>query len=151
MTEMIHKLHSKLQRLIVIENQVTNIYDLTKQCQRIYERNLQANKTKRMTNRINQQRQRRLATSFDVAASSALSFALFSFFSKSLFESKSRLFNLSSNATFRLISKEAQILSKQKRCFKCKESRHVASTCEDEYKSMSAELKEIVKLFDSKN
>ena len=151
MTEMIHKLHSKLQRLIMIENQVTNIYDLTKQCQRIYERNLQTNKTKRMTNRINQQRQKRLATFFDVAASFALNFALFSFFSKSLFESKSRLFNFSSSATFRLISKEAQILSKQRRCFKCKESRHVVSTCESEYKFMSAELKEIVKLFDSKN
>ena len=151
MTEMIHKLHSKLQRLIVIENQVFSIYDLTKQCQRIYERDLQANKTKRVTNRIDQQKQRRLATFFDVAASSALNFALFSFFSKSLFESKSRLFNFSSSATLRLISKEAQILSKQKRCFKCKESKHVVSTCEREYKSMSAELKEIVKLFDSKN
>ena len=151
MTKMIHKLHSKLQRLIVIENQVANIYDLIKQCQRIYERNLQANKTKRMTNRINQQRQKRLTTSFDVAVSFVMSLAFFSFFSKSLFESKSRLFNLSSSATFRLISKEAQILSKQKRCFKCKESKHVISTCEDEYKFMSAELKEIVKLFDSKN
>ena len=151
MTEMIHKLHSKLQRLIMIENQVTNIYDLTKQCQRIYERNLQANKTKQVTNRINQQRQRRLATSFDVAASFVMSFAFFSFFQKFFFESKSRLFNLSSSATFRLISKKAQILSKQKRCFKCKESKHVASTCESEYKFMSAELKEIVKLFDSKN
>ena len=151
MTKMIHKLHSKLQRLIVIKNQITNIYDLTKQCQRIYERNLQANKTKRVTNRINQQRQKRLTTFFDVAVSSVMSFAFFSFFSKSLFESKSRLFNLSSSATFRLISKEAQILSKQKRCFKCKKSKHVISTCESEYKSMSAELKEIVKLFDSKN
>ena len=150
MTEMIHKLHSKLQRLIVIKNQITNIYDLTKQCQRIYEKNLQTNKTKRMTNRINQQKQRRLATFFDVAVSSVMSFAFFSFFSKSFFESKSRLFNLSSNATFRLISKEAQILSKQKRCFKCKKSKHVISTCENEYKFMSAELKEIVKLFDSK-
>ena len=151
MTKMIHKLHSKLQRLIMIKNQVANIYNLTKQCQRIYERNLQTNKTKRMTNRINQQRQRRLTTSFDVVASSVMNFAFFSFFSKSLFESKSRLFNFSSNATFRLISKKAQILSKQKRCFKYKESKHVASTCESEYKFMSAELKEIVKLFDSKN
>ena len=151
MTEMIHKFHSKLQRLIVIENQVANIYDLTKQCQRIYEKNLQANKTKRVTNRINQQRQRRLTTFFDVAVSFVMNFAFFSFFSKSFFESKSRLFNFSSSATLRLISKKAQILSKQRDCFKCKESKHVASTCEDEYKFMSTELTKIVKLFDSKN
>ena len=151
MTEMIHKLHSKLQRLIVIENQVTNIYDLTKQCQRIYERNLQTNKTKRMTNRINQQKQRRFATFFDVAVSSVMTFACFSFSRKFFLESKFRLFNFSSNATLRLISKKAQILSKQRRCFKCKESKHVTSTCESEYKFMSIELKEIVKLFDSKN
>ena len=62
MTEMIHKLHSKLQRLIVVENQATSIYDLAKQCQRIYEGGLQADKTERVANRIDQQRQRRLAT-----------------------------------------------------------------------------------------
>ena len=112
MTEMIHKLHSKLQRLIVIENQVANIYDLTKQCQRIYERNLQIDKTKRITNQINQQRQKRFATSFDVAVSFIMIFAFFSFFRKSFLESKFRLFNLSSNATLRLINKKAQILSK---------------------------------------
>ena len=150
MTKMIHKLNSKLQRLIVIENQVTSIYDLTKQCQRIYERNLQIDKTKRVANRINQQKQKRLVTFFDDVASSAMIFALF-VFRKSLFESKFRLFNFSSNATLRLISKEAQILSKQKRCFKCKKSKHVVSTCENEYKFMLTELKEIVKLFDSKN
>ena len=151
MTKMIHKLHSKLQRLIVIKNSITNIYDLTKQCQRIYERKFQVDKTKRVTNWINQQRQRRFATSFDVVASSVIIFALFSFFRKFLFEIKSRLFNFSSNATFRLINKETQILSKQRRCFKCKESKHVASTCESEYKFMSTKLKEIVKLFDLKN
>ena len=151
MTEMIHKLHSKLQRLIMIENQIANIYDLTKQCQRIYERNLQTNKTKRMTNRINQQKQRRFATFFDVVVSFVIIFAFFSFSRKFLFESKSRLFNFSSSATLRLISKEAQILLKQNRCFKCKKSKHVASTCKSEYKFMSTELKEIVKLFDSKN
>ena len=112
MTEMIHKLHSKLQRLIMIENQIANIYDLTKRCQRIYERDLQANKTKRITNRINQQRQKRLTTFFDVAVLFVMSLALFSFFSKFFFESKFDLFNFSSNATFRLINKKAQILSK---------------------------------------
>ena len=151
MTKMIHKLHSKLQRLIMIEHQIANIYNLTKQCQRIYEKDLQIDKTKRVTNRINQQKQRQFATFFDVVVSSVMTFAFFSFFRKSLFESKFRLFDFSSNATFRLISKEAQILSKQKRCFKYKESRYVISSCESEYKSMSAELKEIVKLFDSKN
>ena len=135
----------------MIKNQVTNIYNLTKQCQRTYERNLQVDKTKRVTNRINQQRQRRFATFFDVAASFVMIFAFLSFFRKSFLESKSRLFNFSSNATFRLISKEAQILLKQKRCFRCKESKHVTSTCKSEYKFMSTELKEIVKLFDSKN
>ena len=136
MTKMIHKLHSKLQRLIMIKNQVANIYNLTKQCQRIYERNLQTNKTKRMTNRINQQKQRRFATFFDVVVSFVIIFAFFSFSRKFLFESKSRLFNFSSSAIFRLISKEAQILSKQRRCFKCKKSKHVISTCESEFKSM---------------
>ena len=40
---------------------------------------------------------------------------------------------------------------KQRRCYKCKELGHRTSTCESELKSMSAKLKEIVKLFDSKN
>ena len=46
MIKMIHKLYSKFQRLIMIENQIANIYNLTKQCQRIYERNIQIDKTK---------------------------------------------------------------------------------------------------------
>ena len=150
MTKMIHKFHSKFQRLIMIKNQVTNIYDLTKQCQRIYEKNLQIDKTKRIANRINQQKQKRLTTFFDDVVLFVMIFAL-SVFRKSFFESKLRLFNFSSNTTFRLINKEAQILSKQKRCFKYKESKYVTSTCESEYKFMSTELKEIVKLFDLKN
>ena len=83
-TKMIHKFYSKLQRLIIIENQVTNIYNLTKQCQRIYEKNLQIDKTKRVTNRKNQRKKRWLVTFFDVAALFVIIFAFFRFF-ESLF------------------------------------------------------------------
>ena len=99
------------------------------------------------------QKQRRIRT-FDVFAFSAFAFITFAsvfFFRQIFFESKSRLFNSSSDAVFRLTQKKLQILSKQKRCYKCKELKHRTSTCESELKSMSTKLKEIVKLFDSKN
>ena len=40
MIEMIYKFHSIFQRLIVVEFQIENVYELTKQCQRIYEKNI---------------------------------------------------------------------------------------------------------------
>ena len=67
MIEMIHKLHSIFQRLIVVESQVENVYELTKQCQRIYERDIQVDKLKRIVNKINMQKQRRIRI-FDVVA-----------------------------------------------------------------------------------
>ena len=73
---------------------------------------IQLNKTKRVVNRINQQKQRRLVTS-NVIFSNVIFFSTVfvsvSFLRKILFESKSRLLNLSSNAIFRLINKETLI------------------------------------------
>ena len=56
MIEMIHKFHSTFQRLIVVKFQVENVYELTKQCQQIYERNIQIDKSKRIVNRISMQK-----------------------------------------------------------------------------------------------
>ena len=53
MIEMIYKLHFTFQRLIVIESFAKSVYELTKQCQRIYENDFQIDKTKRVVNRIN--------------------------------------------------------------------------------------------------
>ena len=75
----------------------------------------------------------------------------FRFRERFFFENKSRLFNFTSNAVFRLISKKAEILTKQKRCFKCKKLKYITSMCKSEHKFMSTKLKEIVKLFNSKN
>ena len=127
---------------------------MTYQCQRIYESMVRSNKTKRVVNRINQQKQHRVAIS-NVIFSNVIFFSKIfvsvSFSRKTVFESKSRLFNFSSKTTFRLISKEALNFFKQKRWFKCRKVEHMPSTCESEFKSMSTYLKKIVKLFDSKN
>ena len=40
MIEMIYKFHSIFQRLIVVKFQIENVYELTKQCQRIYKKNI---------------------------------------------------------------------------------------------------------------
>ena len=116
MIEMIHKFHLTFQRLIVVELSVENVYELTKQCQRIYERNIQIDKSKRIVNRINMQRQRRIRTlnvvvfSFTVFSLAIIVSALF--FRQIFFESKSRLFDSLSNAVFRLTQKKLQILNK---------------------------------------
>ena len=83
---MIHKFHSTFQRLIVVESQIENVYELTKQCQRIYEKNIQVDKSKRIVNKINMQKQRRIRT-FDVVAFSIFAFAVIAsaFFFDSLF------------------------------------------------------------------
>ena len=154
MTEMIHKLHNRIQRSIAIAPEAKNIYELAHQCQRIYEGMLQSDRTKRFANRIDQQKQRRAATSGGTssgAASSSKALVPAPFPRKALPESKPRLFNPSPDAVPRLTSKEALILSKQGRCFKCKEFGHMAPTCESELKPMPAELKEIVELSDSEN
>ena len=70
MIEIIHKFHSIFQRLIVVESQVENVYELTKQCQRIYKKDIQVDKSERIVNRIDMQKQRRTRT-FDVVAFSA--------------------------------------------------------------------------------
>ena len=62
MTEMIHKLHPTLQRLVVVGPPAKSVYELAKQCQRIYEGGLQADKTERVANRIDMQKQRRTRT-----------------------------------------------------------------------------------------
>ena len=74
--EMIHKFHSIFQRLIAVEFQIENVYELTKQCQRIYERNIQVDKSKRIVNKINMQNQRRIRT-FDVVAFFAFALTTF--------------------------------------------------------------------------
>ena len=56
MIEIIYKFHSTFQRLIAVEFQVENVYELTKQCQRIYKKNIQVDKSKRILNRINMQK-----------------------------------------------------------------------------------------------
>ena len=150
MIEMIHKFHSTFQRLIVVESQIENVYDLTKQCQRIYERDIQIDKSERIVNRIKSQKQRRIRV-IEISIFAFVIFASVFFFRQILFESKLRLFNSSSDAIFRLTQKKLQILNKQKRCYKCKKLRHKTSTCENELKFMSTKLKKIVKLFDSKN
>ena len=53
MIKMIYKFHSIFQRLVVVEHQIENVYELTKQCQRIYEKDIQIDKSKRIVNRIN--------------------------------------------------------------------------------------------------
>ena len=75
MTKMIHKLHLSIQRLISVKSSIKNIYELIKQCQRIYENIIQTDKTKRIVNRIDQQKQRRFARFFDVNNSSSTVFA----------------------------------------------------------------------------
>ena len=115
---------------------------------------IQSNKTKRVVNKIDQQKQRRVAilnVIFPNVTFFSKAFVSVSFLRETFFENKSRLFNFSSNATFRLINKEALILYKQKRCFKCKEFEYITSTCKNKLKFMSTNLKKIVKLFDSKN
>ena len=42
---MIYKFYSIFQRLIVVEHQIENVYELTKQYQRIYEKNRLTNMT----------------------------------------------------------------------------------------------------------
>ena len=155
MTEMIHKLHPTLQRLVVVGPPAKSVYDLAKQCQRIYEGGLQADKTERIANRIDMQKQRRTRT-FGAFASSSTALAPAAiapapFPRQPLSESKPRLFNPSPDAAPRLTQKELQILSKQGRCFKCKELGHRTPACEGELKPMPAELKEIVELSDSEN
>ena len=81
MIEMIHKFHSTFQRLIVVESQVENVYELTKQCQRIYEKNIQVDKSKRIVNRIDLQKQRKIKT-FDVVVSFFTIFASAFFFDR---------------------------------------------------------------------
>ena len=78
MTKMIHKLHSTFQRLIVVEFSTKSVYNLTKQCQRIYKSDFQVDKIKRIVNKINMQKQQRIRT-FDVVV------FFFSSFSRSLF------------------------------------------------------------------
>ena len=150
MIEMIHKFHSIFQRLIVVEFQIENVYDLTKQCQRIYEKNIQIDKSERIVNKIKSQKQRRIRV-IEIFAFAFIVFASTFFFRQTFFESKSRLFHSSLNAIFRLTQKKLQIFNKQRRCYKCKKLKHKTSTCENELKFMSTKLKEIVKLFDSKN
>ena len=99
MIEMIHKFHSIFQRLIVVESQVENVYELTKQCQRIYEKNIQVDKLKRIVNRINLQKQRKMKT-FDAFVSFFTIFVSVSFFRQIFFENKSRLFDSLSDAAF---------------------------------------------------
>ena len=74
MIEIIHKFHLTFQLLIVVEFQIENVYELTKQCQRIYEKNLQVDKSKRIVNKINMQKQRRIRT-FDVVVFCFTAFA----------------------------------------------------------------------------
>ena len=105
---MIHKFHSIFQSLIVVEHQIENVYELTKQCQRIYKKNIQVDKSKRIVNRINMQKQRRIRT-FDVVAFFAFAFTTFAsafFFRQTFLKSKSRLFNSSSDTIFRLTQKK---------------------------------------------
>ena len=151
---MIHQLHNRIQRFIAITFKIKNIYELTHKCERIDKSMIQLNKTKRVVNKINQQKQRRvviLNVIFLNVIFFSKTFVLISFSQKILLQSKSRLFNFSSNVTLRLINKKTLIFFKQKRCFKCKELEHITSTCKSEFKFMSTNLKEIVKLFDSKN
>ena len=61
MTKMIHKLHLNIQRLISIKFSIKNIYKLSKQCQRMYESDIQIDKSERNVNKIDQQKQRQIA------------------------------------------------------------------------------------------
>ena len=144
MTKMTHKLHFNIQRLISIEFSIKNIYELTEQCQRIYESEIQINKSKRIVNKINQQKQHQIA--FLNVVIFLKTFVSITFSRKILFESKSRLFNFSSNAVLRLSSKKALIFFKQKRCYKCRKFEHIIATCKSELKSESTRLnREIVR------
>ena len=77
MIKIIHKLHNQIQRFIAIAFEIKNIYELTYQCQRIYKNMIQSNRTKRVVNKINQQKQRRVAIS-DVTFSNVIYFQKFS-------------------------------------------------------------------------
>ena len=105
---MIHKLHFIFQRLIVVEFFAKSVYNLTKQCQRIYENDFQIDKTKRIVNKINMQKQRKIRT-FNVVVFFAFALTVIAsalFFRQFLFESKSRLFNSLLNTAFRLTQKK---------------------------------------------
>ena len=109
MTKTIHKLHNRIQRSIVIVFEIKNIYGLTHQCWRIYKKIIQSNKIKRVVKKINRQKKRRFAISYIIFSNVFFYSKIFvsvSFSRKILSKNKSRLFNSSSNTTFRLINKE---------------------------------------------
>ena len=107
MTKMTRKLHFIIERLILIQFSVKNIYESAKQFERIYKNEIQVDKSKRIVNKIDQQKQRR--KTFSNVVTFSKTFVSITFSRKILFENRSRLFNFSSNAVFRLSSKKVLI------------------------------------------